>query len=175
MNLVGVVARSDWRDESWTTPGTHADMAQDFKGWHVDVHTMMSAIEQPFLWALIRRKPLAKWSVGHVTLLGDAAHPTLPFLASGAVMAIEDGFVLARALERYATDPQEALKAYERARLERTSRVVKGSADNAGRFHNQALSQPETARAFIAAEFTPERLRERYDWLYSYDATRVEI
>ena len=175
MNLVAVVERSDWRDESWTTRGTHADMANDFKGWHADVHTMMAAIEQPFLWALILRKPLPRWSMGRVTLLGDAAHPTLPFLASGAVMAIEDGFVLARALERYGVDLQEALKAYERARLERTSRVVNGSADNTGRFHNEALSQPDTARAFFAAEFTPERLRERHDWLYAYDATRVEI
>jgi salicylate hydroxylase len=113
--------------------------------------------------------------MGHVTLLGDAAHPTLPFLASGAVMAIEDGFVLARALEHHGANLQEGLRAYERARLERTSRVVKGSADNAGRFHNQALSQPDTAQAFFAAEFTPERLRERYDWLYSYDATQVQI
>jgi salicylate hydroxylase len=175
MNLVGVVERTDWRDESWTTRGTHADMAHDFKGWHADVHTMMAAIEQPFLWALILRKPLPRWSVGHVTLLGDAAHPTLPFLASGAVMAIEDGFVLARALERYGADLKTGLGAYERARLERTSRVVKGSADNAGRFHNQALSKPDTAQAFFAAEFTPERLRERYDWLYSYDATQVQI
>lgn len=175
MNLVGVVERSDWRNESWTTRGTHADMAHDFKGWHADVHTMMAAIEQPFLWALILRKPLLRWSVGRVTLLGDAAHPTLPFLASGAVMAIEDGFVLARALERFGTNVQEGLKAYERARLERTSRVVNGSADNTGRFHNVALRQPDTARAFVAAEFTPERLRERYDWLYSYDATRFEF
>jgi salicylate hydroxylase len=175
MNLVAVVERSDWRDESWTTRGTHADMVNDFKGWHADVHTMMAAIEQPFLWALILRKPLPRWSMGRVTLLGDAAHPTLPFLASGAVMAIEDGFVLARALERYAVDLEEALKAYERARLERTSRVVNGSADNTGRFHNEALSQPDTARAYFAAEFTPDRLRERYDWLYAYDATRVEI
>ena len=67
------------------------------------------------------------------------------------------------------------LKAYERARLERTSRVVNGSADNTGRFHNEALAQADTARAYVAAEFTPERLRERYDWLHSYDATRVEI
>jgi len=90
-------------------------------------------------------------------------------------MAIEDGFILARALERYGGDLQQGLGAYERARLERTSRVVKGSADNAGRFHNQALSQPDTAKAFFQAEFTSERLRERYDWLYSYDATQVEI
>jgi salicylate hydroxylase len=175
MNLVGVVERSDWRDEAWTTRGTHAEMAHDFKGWHADVHTMMAAIEQPFLWALILRKPLPTWSRGRVALLGDAAHPTLPFLASGAVMAIEDGFVLARALERYATDLPQGLRAYERARLERTSRVVNGSADNTGRFHNEALGQADTARAFFAVEFTPERLRERYDWLYSYDATRVEL
>jgi salicylate hydroxylase len=175
MNLVGVVERSDWLEESWTTRGTHAEMVRDFEGWHADLHTMMAAIEQPFLWALILRRPLPRWSVGRVTLLGDAAHPTLPFLASGAVMAIEDSFIIARALERYGADLQEGLKAYERARLERTSRVVHGSADNTRRFHNEALRQPDTAQAFYAAEFTPERLRERYDWLYSYDATRVGI
>jgi len=84
MNFVGVVEREDWREESWTTPGSHADMLADFAGWHEDVQALIAAIPQPYLWALKLRHPLPSWSVGRVTLLGDACHPTLPFLAQGA-------------------------------------------------------------------------------------------
>ncbi|WP_457836121.1 FAD-dependent monooxygenase, partial [Staphylococcus aureus] len=79
-------------------------------------------------------------------MLGDACHPTLPFLAQGAVMAIEDGYILARALEAHGMDVATAFRAYEKARLERTSRVVTGSADNTKRFHNPALGDPAQAQ-----------------------------
>ena len=80
MNFVGVVEREDWREESWTTPGSHADMLADFAGWHEDVQTLIAAIPQPYLWALKLRHPLPSWSVGRVTLArrrlpSDAAVP----------------------------------------------------------------------------------------------------
>ncbi|MDO9714793.1 FAD-dependent monooxygenase, partial [Paracraurococcus lichenis] len=84
-------------------------------------------------------RPLPAWSVGRVTLLGDACHPTLPFLAQGAVMAIEDGFIVARALAVQPEDVPAALRRYEAARQARTARVVEGSAANTRRFHNPAL------------------------------------
>ena len=175
MNFVGVVEREDWHEESWTTPGSHAAMLADFAGWHEDVQTLIAAIPQPYLWALKLRHPLPSWSVGRVTLLGDACHPTLPFLAQGAVMAIEDGYILARALDAHGMDVATAFRAYEKARYERTSRVVTGSADNTKRFHNPALGDPATAQAYVEREWAEDRLRERYEWMYRYDATAVPV
>lgn len=175
MNFVGVVERDDWKQESWTTAGSHAAMLADFAGWHDDVQTLIKAIPQPFVWALKLRHPLPSWSKGRVTLLGDACHPTLPFLAQGAVMAIEDGYILARALEAHGTDIAAAFRAYEKARQERTSRVVTGSADNTKRFHNPALGDPATAQAYVEREWAEDRLRERYEWMYRYDATAVPV
>jgi salicylate hydroxylase len=161
MNFVGVVERDDWREESWNTRGTHDDMRADFKHWHADVQTLISAIPEPFLWALKLRQPLPVWSAGRITLLGDACHPTLPFLAQGAVMAIEDGFILARALEAHGADVAGAFRAYEAARHERTSRVVNGSADNAKRFHNPALGDPAGVQAYVEREWAKDHLQER--------------
>ena len=99
MNVVGILERDDWRSESWTQAGTTEELLRDFTGWHADVQTLMAAIAQPFKWALLSRAPRTGWAQGRVCLLGDAAHPTLPFLAQGANMAIEDAAVMARCLD----------------------------------------------------------------------------
>jgi salicylate hydroxylase len=106
--------------------------------------------------------------------MGDAAHPTLPFLAQGANMALEDAMVLARCLDAY-NDVANALKHYDAARLARTAAIVRGSNDNAKRFHNPALAEAAGAAAYIDREWTPEKVRERYDWLYEYDALTVPV
>ena len=173
-NVVGVVEREDWLDEGWTTPGTHPDMLADFAGWHADVQSLIHAIPQPFLWALKLRRPLPRWTEGRITLLGDACHPTLPFMAQGAVMAIEDGLVLARALTDIAEVPR-ALRAYEAARHERTTRVVEGSAANTRRYHNPILGDPARAAAHVEQELAAAPAMERFDWLYRYDATTSPI
>lgn len=105
---------------------------------------MIQAIEVPYKWALMLRRPLPRWTAGRVTLLGDACHPTLPMLAQGAVQAIEDGLVLGRALAEV-QDVPEALHRYEAARHERTTKMVLGSAENAARFHNPALAEQKGA------------------------------
>ncbi len=81
MNVVGIIEREGWRSESWTERGTHTELLQDFGHWHADVCELMSAIEQPFKWALLGRAPQTGWAQGNICLLGDAAHTTLPFLA----------------------------------------------------------------------------------------------
>lgn len=118
---------------------------------------------------------MPSWSRGRVTLLGDACHATLPMLAQGAVMAIEDGVVLARCLARYGADHETAFARYEAVRLPRTTRVVDGSAENARRFHNPRLADEKGAEDYIAAEWSEPKIEERYDWLFTYDALQVDI
>ena len=174
MNFVGVRERSDWQVESWSVRGTREECLADFAGWNTDIQTMINAIEVPYKWALMHRPPLPRWSVGRVSLLGDACHSTLPFLAQGAVMAIEDGFILARALEA-ASDPAEALARYETARRARTTRMVEGANANTKRFHNPELASVEGARAYVDREWTEAKVKERYEWLFTYDATTVAV
>lgn len=173
MNFVGVLERSDWRIESWTARGTQEELAADYRGWHDDIQAFIRAIDTPYKWALMVRAPLERWTSRRVTLLGDAAHSMLPFLAQGAVMAIEDGFVLARALAAYGVE--EALQHYEAARRDRTRRTVEGSAANMHRFHNRALADPVEGRKFIDREWASQRIAERYEWLFRYDAATVPI
>ena len=173
MNFVGALERADWQIESWSARGTKEEIAADFRGWHEDIQAFVAGIETPYKWALMVRAPLQRWTVGRVTLLGDAAHSMLPFLAQGAIMAIEDGYVLARCLAQFGLE--EGLKHYEAARLERTTRTVEGSAANIQRFHNPALADPEEGRRFIEREWASQRISERYDWLFRYDATTVEL
>ena len=173
MNFVGALERADWRIESWSARGTNAELAADFRGWHDDVRALIDEIDAPYKWALMVRPPLERWSVGRVSLLGDAAHSMLPFLAQGAVQAIEDGCVLARCLKHYPVE--EALQRYEGARRERTRRAVEESAANIERFHNRVLADPEEGRRFIDREWASQRIADRYEWLFQYDATRVPV
>ncbi|HEY7580722.1 MAG TPA: FAD-dependent monooxygenase [Acetobacteraceae bacterium] len=173
LNFVTAIERDDWLVESWSEAGTVEECRRDFAPWHADVLAIIDAIDIPYKWAMLGREPLAHWSVGRVTLLGDACHPTLPFLAQGANMAIEDGMVLARCLD--ALDIPEALRRYQAARLDRTSRIVRGSLENVARYHNPRLADPVTAQEFMAREFAPRAMGARYDWLYEYDALTVPV
>jgi len=175
MNYVSVVERSDWQVESWSVAGTVEECLADYAGWHPDVHTLIKSIDTPYKWALMLRQPMENWTQGRVSLLGDACHPTLPFLAQGAVMAIEDGFVLARALAANGDDYAAAFSHYEAARNDRTSRIVKGAEANLQRFHNPALSQVDSAEAYVNSEWEEAKVKQRYEWLFTYDATSVPV
>ena len=130
MNFISFVERDDWQVESWVTQGTGSELANDFRGWHEDVHTMIRHIDTPYKWALMVRGPMPHWSKGRITLLGDACHPTLPFLGQGGVMAVEDGYILAACLAKYFDDPATAFARYEDARRERTATVVRKAQEN---------------------------------------------
>lgn len=174
LNFVTAIARDDWLIESWSAAGTREECRRDFAGWHDGILAIVDAIDTPYKWAMLGREPLQRWSVGRISLLGDACHPTLPFLAQGANMAIEDGMVLARCLA--ASDSVgQALRCYENARLDRTSRIVLGALENVSRYHNPALGDPLRASAFMEREFAPRAMGARYDWLYNYDAVSVQV
>ena len=173
MNFVGALERSDWRVESWSARGTTEELAGDFAGWHDEVQALIRRIPVPYKWALMTRAPMERWTVGRVTLLGDACHSMVPFLAQGAVMAIEDGYMLARCLKAFPV-PQ-ALVHYEKARRDRTRRAVEGSADNIARFHHRALADPARAREYVEREWAGQSVAARYEWLFRYDVTTESI
>jgi salicylate hydroxylase len=175
MNFIGIVERDDWQVESWTIEGTKGELANDFRGWHADVHTLIEGLDTPYKWALMVRGPMQRWSSGRVTLLGDACHPTLPFLGQGAVMAIEDAYVVAACLAKYADDPATAFARYEDIRRERTAAVVRKADENRRQAFSPALAEEDAVALSVAREWQQVRVRERMDWLYSYDATAVEI
>ena len=170
LNFVGALERTDWQIESWSARGTTEELAADYRGWHEDIQTLIRNIPVPNKWALMARPPMPRWTVGRVTLLGDACHSMVPFLAQGAVMAMEDGLILARALTELDGDVASRLARYEEARRERTRRAVEGSADNIARFHNRALADPVGARQYVEREWAGHNVASRYEWLFRYDA-----
>ena len=118
---------------------------------------------------------MPRWSEGRVTLMGDACHPTLPFLGQGGVMAIEDGYVLAACLQKYLDEPERAFARYEDIRRERTAAVVRKSHENRRSAFSPALADQSQVAVEVAREWQQERVRERMEWLYAYDATAVEV
>lgn len=174
MNFVATKEGKTWTAEGGSEPGTHEECHADFAGWHEDVQTLIRLSPSLSKWALVRWEPISQWTQGRISLLGDAAHATLPFLAQGAVHSIEDGVVLARALTEFA-EPAEALKRYEGARIERTTAMVRGATANTGRFHAQELATAEGADEYMAREFSAAPIADRYDWLYAYDAVNAPL
>src|SRR5882672_1635237 len=174
MNFVGIQERADWQVESWTMQGTAQECANDHAGWHDDVQALIAASPRLFKWALMGRDPLPQWTVGNVTLLGDACHPTLPMLAQGAVMAIEDAVILGRCFDKYG-DVATALSRYQDARVAVTTRKVAGANDNAKRFHNPALGAEQDAAAYVHREWSREAIIRRYEWIFTYNVDAVEI
>ncbi|HSR56507.1 MAG TPA: FAD-dependent monooxygenase, partial [Alphaproteobacteria bacterium] len=170
LNFVGLVEVEEVSEESWTVKFPWRDMKADFAGWHPDIQALIDAADrdQCYRWALHTRPVIKKWCTRRVALLGDAVHATLPYLAQGAAMAIEDAAILARALKG-CDDVAEALRLYERNRVERTARIVRESADNGRLFHSRSVAD-------IRREFSQRDMgSERNNWLYSYNPLTVEL
>ena len=164
LNFVGLVEDDTWTDESWTVKAPWERLKADFAPWHPKVQLLIDAMDKDncYRWAMYNRPPVTGWSTARATLLGDAAHPTLPFMAQGAAMAIEDGAIIARALEQESST-SAALDLYQRSRYERTSRVQIGSNEMGKLFH---LRTEEALRQGFANR---DLAKERNAWLFSYD------
>lgn len=170
VNMVGCVEYETWDDESWTARRPWAEMKADFAGWHENIQAIIDNADkdQCFRWAMNNRPPVDYWSTARTTLLGDAAHPSLPYMAQGGAMAIEDGAVIARALQQV-DDIGEALDLYQRNRLARTARIVNESSANRDMFH--LPSEAALRQAFARRDMDAERTA----WLFSYDPMTVEL
>ncbi|TMV06479.1 FAD-binding protein [Ruegeria sediminis] len=167
MNIVAVEERSDWREEGWRLRGDSDDLRARFADFGGPVADILADVQEAHLWALFLRPVAQNWQNGRVALLGDAAHPTLPFMAQGACLALEDAWMLARSLDGQETIPQ-GLADYQAARRQRARRVVAAAASNARNFH---LRGPMRLAAQLALSAIGPRLGRRYEWIYGYDAT----
>jgi salicylate hydroxylase len=175
LNFLAIVERDDWQVESWAVEGTTDELANDFVGWHPNVHDVIRNIDRPFKWAIMVRAAMPQWSQGRITLLGDACHPTLPFLGQGGVMAVEDAYVIAACLAKYKDRPDVAGKRYEELRRERTTTVVRKSHENRKQAFNPELADRDEAVGTLAETWQQSLRHERLDWLYTYDVTALQI
>lgn len=151
--IFATVPETEWRNESWSIEGSVEELRPGFAGYHREATDTIAACETVLKTALHERDPLPQWTRGRVTLLGDACHPMMPFMAQGAGMGLEDAAVLARCIDADpGGDPAAALARYERTRLERTARIQLASRAN------------EFLRTGIDA-----------DWVYGYDARTAAL
>ena len=167
INIVGII-HDEWDETGWSAAGDRSEILRHFArwAWSEAVRAFVAIPERWLKWALYDRGAPFRGSKVPVTLIGDAAHPMLPFLAQGAGMAIEDAAVLADMLGKYLDDPSDALRAYEGARWHRTFRAQQFSRRQ-GRIYG--LSGPEALiRNLAMRAMGGEKLRSRYDWLYSW-------
>jgi 2-polyprenyl-6-methoxyphenol hydroxylase and related FAD-dependent oxidoreductases len=171
VNIVAIMEVDGWTEESWTLPVASDEMLALFEGWHPTIRHLLTAIDQPFRWGLYGRAPTPDWGRGRITLLGDAVHPMVPFLAQGAAMAMEDGYVLAGVLDRYRDDPAGGLRAYEGARRDRANAVQQGSLDRAATVHEpDPVKRAERNRAYAELNRKdPEKTMHRAEWIFAYD------
>jgi salicylate hydroxylase len=167
INIVAIV-HEDFQQPGWTAPGTADDVLARFaaNAWGSDARAVLNAPTQWQKWALYDLPPLRRWGKGPVTLLGDAAHPMLPFLAQGAATAIEDAVVLADQLKRAPNDIEAAFRAYEKIRAPRTARVQRAARRNGDIYQMTGLSA--LARNGAMRVMGGKRLLAGYGWLYGW-------
>ena len=167
VNFVGVVEQESWQEEGWSLQGDKAEALRDFEDWHPVICNLLENADELHRWALFDRAPLEKWVEGRAALMGDAAHPMLPFLAQGAAMAVEDAWVLAEVIASGLD-----LSAYQKLRRSRTSKVQSASRANMGLFHKTSLPAQLLTYGpmWAAGKLVPSLVHRRMDWLYGYDA-----
>ena len=171
VNFVGVVENKEWKETSWVEKAPWEELKADFAGWHETVQSVIDHCDKSacYRWALHNHLPHQNWSTKRATLLGDAAHATLPFMASGAAMAIEDARILQRALETPTQNLEAALNIYQRNRIPRTSKIQTNSTRLGKVYHlpNRFLRE--------MAFKTLGRCKSNEEFLPRYNANNVEL
>jgi salicylate hydroxylase len=169
LNFVGHVEQEDWISESWTEPGKVSDLRAAYAGWHPQVQRLIDEVDETFIWAVLDRKPLSRWTFGRVTMLGDSCHPMLPFMGQGGAQAIEDAAALTACLLRCGDDTEAALKLYETVRLPRASKIQDGSWANKARFH-MPDGPGQVARDAAMHKGSTDFSYHAVAWVYDHDA-----
>lgn len=163
---VVVVTEDDWQDAEWSAPDDAERIARRTASLAASLRAFLALAPEWRKWSLFDVPPLAAWTCGRVALLGDAAHPVMPFLAQGGVLALEDAITIAQCLARGWSDPPAALVDYERRRRARAIAVQDGSRDNGRIYHMGGMMA--LARNTVLRATPPHRLLARYDWLYGW-------
>lgn len=170
-NIVAVEERHRWAEESWSATDDPIALQTAFEEFAQPVRGWLDSVEQVNLWGLFRHPVAERWHGHGAAILGDAAHPTLPFLAQGANMALEDAWVLAAMLDNHA-EPSEALAAYQAARRDRTVRIVAAANANARNYHLRGAKKLIGHLGLrIGGALAPTLALSRFDWLYDFDVT----
>ena len=165
VNLVAVEECDDWQDEGWRQNGDPDQLRETFAEFSGGAAPLLDSVKQTSKWGLFRHPVAARWFEQGIALVGDAAHPMLPFMAQGANMALEDAWVLGRALK--AGD----IRSYQSQRLKRVTKVVKTTQDNANRYHLR--SGPIRLAAHLGLKtvstVAPSLMLKPFDWLYRHN------
>lgn len=171
INIVAVEERRAWAEEGWNHPDDPAALRAAFAGFSAPLRALLERVEAPLLWGLFRHPVAARWHQGAAAILGDAAHPTLPFLAQGANMALEDAWVLAAALAAHPSH-EAAFGAYQQARRPRTLRLVEAATRNARNYHLRAPLRPLAHAALrLGGSLAAARALDGLGWVYTHDVT----
>ncbi|MEM9138049.1 MAG: FAD-dependent monooxygenase [Cyanobacteria bacterium P01_F01_bin.42] len=178
LNLVLVVKETRWQAEGWTIPTDKHEVIGEFRNQSSlltqVLEDLLDSSAPCYKWGLFTRSPLPFWSRQRVTLLGDAAHPMLPFQAQGAAMSIEDAYILAQCLQGQSSDIQSAFQQYEKLRFQRATRMQKTSRKNADVFHASGLKAIARDSIFqILGLIAPRLMNLKSAWIYDYDATKL--
>lgn len=173
VNVVAVRETPNWVEESWSVEAATSELVAAFPTVHRSLRALLKRAGDCFKWGLFDRDPLSTWTMQRITLLGDAAHPMLPFLGQGAAMAIEDAYVLARELAHARDDISAALRAYEAERLPRASQAQLAARTQADFLHSTSSVTAFTGLRRDGTGISNSERPSTYDteWLYAYDPT----
>ena len=172
LNVVAVQERQQWAAEGWAHRDEAGNLRQAFRNTSGRLKGILGQVDDVHLWGLFRHPVAENWGQDGVCILGDAAHPTLPFLAQGANLAIEDAFVLARCCSE-APEINTALIAYEGLRKPRVTRAIKAANANASKYHLSGIARAVAHTGLkIMGKTAPNAFMNRMDWLYGHDVTK---
>ncbi|MEC7760464.1 MAG: FAD-dependent monooxygenase [Pseudomonadota bacterium] len=171
INIVAVEERADWADEGWHHADDPENLRSAFAMFASEPKALLARAETVNIWGLFRHPVAHQWHKGPAVILGDAAHPTLPFMAQGAVMALEDAWVLADCLS--VAGPDEGPALYQARRRHRVENVIEAANGNARNYHyaNPVLRFMGHNALRLANRLSPDTVLKRYDWIYDYDVT----